>query len=266
MSTHTKAAQSLATITKLAKAAGQAHKRLSDLTEIQKHAVAFCGYIKPFRINDADPTKLVMVPKKDMDTIEFGAAIGPATMKLQSIIKKEEFMDSGAVNIASKGFCVVIDEELPKFEIASLNAALEAYPEQLFVLDSSLTDYTEGKPPVLPVATKSDKSIYDELHLGLNTILYTWFNPTARATSSIAYATFLIQQFWDEEFITKLRSIAPYFPRKIKDTEINEYDFSYGTPEASYKLPALVTTFKDQRVSAVLWALRGKFVYLKSVE
>lgn len=259
-----KTAESLDTIISLAKSSQG--KRLSELTLEQKHAVAFCGYLKNFRLDNENPSKLKVVSKKDTDTFQCGTAIGGAVMWLRKLLATDIMQDCTETNLSPNSFWVAIDEPLPRFEIDSTNNCLLDYPDTLKVTAESLRDFSLGNPPVLP-ETKTPTSLGDELHRGLNEILFYWYSDQ-KMPRDISYATFLIQRFLekDKDFIDILRRVAPYFPKLKDKIDIVDYDFKLTTIKGTYLLSELKETLKDPRASALLWALRGKYVKVRSIE
>lgn len=238
---------SLASIIELARKSSG--KKYSELSELERHAVSFCGYIKPFRQDSKNPLKLKVVAAKDKDAYEsVGSAIGGAQMKLKSLITQYNLENK---NLATT-FYVIIDQKLDEFLTASVEDALANYPKVLYVHEKALEDFTNGMPPIVPTDTSETFSLADELSILLNELLYRVARKK-KLTAAQIYTIYILQEF--PSAVIDLRKALPYFPRGV-DTEWQDYGIE--PDNGKYTLENLTQHFKTPIVNAVYWALKGK--------
>lgn len=147
--------KNLAEIIKLARACNG--KCVSQLNELEAHAVAFCAEFYPAYINAGGQ------PKYNKDAGE--VTLAPSYISLRRLIQT---VDPTIKGFSADSFHVFADKELPHFKEGNAKACLECYPNILMIPQK------QCKYDHLPRLTKKIEPPYSslsELKLGIVSIL-----------------------------------------------------------------------------------------------
>lgn len=147
--------KNLAEIIKLARACNG--KCVSQLNELEAHAVAFCAEFYPAYINAGGQ------PKYNKDAGE--VTLAPSYISLRRLIQT---VDPTIKGFSADSFHVFADKELPHFKEGNAKACLECYPNILMIPQK------QCKYDHLPRLTKKVEPPYSslsELKLGIVSIL-----------------------------------------------------------------------------------------------
>ncbi|WCX68708.1 hypothetical protein [Salmonella phage GSW6] len=112
--------KNLAEIIKLARSCNG--KSVSELNELEAHAVAFCAEFYPAYINASG------LPKYNKDAEE--VTLAPSYISLRRLIQT---VDPTIKGFSADSFHVFADVELPHFKEANAKSALECYPNILMI-------------------------------------------------------------------------------------------------------------------------------------
>lgn len=143
--------KNLAEIIKLARACNG--KCVSQLNELEAHAVAFCAEFYPAYINASGQ------PKYNKDAEE--VTLAPSYISIRRLIQT---VDPNIKGFSADSFHVFADKELPHFKEGSAKTALECYPNILMIPPK------QCKYDHLPRLTKKVEPPYSslsELKLGI---------------------------------------------------------------------------------------------------
>lgn len=147
--------KNLAEIIKLARACNG--KCVSQLNELEAHAVAFCAEFYPAYINASGQ------PKYNKDAEE--VTLAPSYISLRRLIQT---VDPTIKGFSADSFHVFADKELPHFKEGNAKSCLECYPNILMIPQK------QCKYDHLPRLTKKVEPPYSslsELKLGIVSIL-----------------------------------------------------------------------------------------------
>lgn len=257
-----KAIENFRTIIETAKSVKD--KRLSEMTLVEQHAVQFCSWIRFAREHHKHPGKLMYTKAEDKDLYVCGSALCPAVTEIKKIynfLQVTKYAD--AITLFSvNSYAIMIDKEPARFKEASVTSCLEEYPDQLFLPAFSMTDITDGLPPIVldEIEPQQEESI-DSFQTELSRLLVYWTNPTKSLTKPQKYATYLILKYTDmsDHFIDTVRKFMPYFPRNFREY-VNVRTLS-DVPKATIRLEDVQKLpFKSLECSAVFLALKGLYI------
>ncbi|WMM34975.1 hypothetical protein KPBMHCEF_00017 [Salmonella phage EH3] len=161
--------KNLAEIIKLARACNG--KNVSELNELEAHAVAFCAEFYPAYINASGQ------PKYNKDAEE--VTLAPSYISLRRLIQT---VDPTIKGFSADSFHVFADKELPHFKEGNAKSCLECYPNILMIPQK------QCKYDHLPRLTKKVEPPYSslsELKLGIvSTLAQVHLSIVDESTSS----------------------------------------------------------------------------------